>query len=178
METVTNALTPQLEALLALTPRILAGLVVFLTVLLIARGVQRAFARVLSNHYGEEFGETIGSLVKGLMVFAGVLLALPVIFPSVTPATIVGSLGLSSVALGFAFKDILQNYLAGILLIFYEPFRIGDTIQIKEFRGKVTRIAIRETRLLSDEGVVIIVPNVEAYSNVVRLFNAPDRARG
>jgi len=56
------------------------------------------------------------------------LIALTVVIPSMTPARLVSMLGLGGVAIGFAFKDIFQNRVAGILLLWREPFRIGDEI--------------------------------------------------
>ncbi len=82
----------------------------------------------------------------------GVLLALAVTFPSVKPVDLLAGLGFFSVAIGFAFKDILENLLAGILLLFRQPFVGGDQIRVGDDEGTVDRITIRETVLTTFSG--------------------------
>jgi len=68
----------------------------------------------------------LGRLVQGVVIFLGLLIALVIALPTFKPAQLVEFLGLSSVAIGFAFRDILQNFLAGVLLLWNEPFRTDD----------------------------------------------------
>lgn len=151
-------------------PGLILGLCAFILVGLLARRLRGLSERFLHRRHGAEFSHTIASIVQGVTLAIGVLCSLAIIFPSITPATIIGSLGLSSVAVGFAFKEILQNFLAGSLIVFSQPFKIGDTIQVKEFKGRVLQIAIRETRLLGEDGSLIIIPNGEVYSNPIRVY--------
>ena len=68
------------------------------------------------------------------------------------PVDLLAGLGFFSVAIGFAFQDILENLLAGILLLFRQPFVAGDQICVKEHEGTVERITIRETVLVTFDG--------------------------
>jgi len=75
----------------------------------------------------------------------GVLTALVIVVPSFSVGQVVQLLGISSVAIGFAFRDILQNFLARILLLLTQPFRIGDQIVAAGFEGRVEDIETRAT---------------------------------
>lgn len=148
-------------------PNILGG-IVFVVVAwfvgkLIARGVRRAF-----QHKGLiDLGGVLASLTFGVVVAASVLIASVIIFPSVKPATIISSLGIGSVAIGFAFKDILQNLLAGILLLVNRPYRRGDQIVVKDFEGTVEHIQSRATLIKTYDGRRVIIPNSDVYTSPV-----------
>jgi small-conductance mechanosensitive channel len=85
----------------------------------------------------------------------------------VKPATIISSLGIGSVAIGFAFKDILQNLLAGILLLVNRPYRRGDQIVVKDFEGTVEHIQSRATLIKTYDGRRVIIPNSDVYTSPV-----------
>jgi small conductance mechanosensitive channel len=86
-------------------------------------------------------------------------------------------LGLSSVAIGFAFRDILQNFLAGILLLLSEPFRIGDQIKSGDFAGTVSNIETRATSIVTYDGRRIVVPNSTLFVNPVIVNTANEKRR-
>jgi small-conductance mechanosensitive channel len=135
---------------------------------LIANGVRRAF-----HHKGLiDLGGVLASLTFGLVVAAAVLIACVIVFPSVKPATIISSLGIGSVAIGFAFKDILQNLLAGILLLINRPYRRGDQIVVKDFEGTVEHIQSRATLIKTYDGRRVIIPNSDVYTSPVMVNTA------
>jgi small conductance mechanosensitive channel len=76
-------------------------------------------------------------------------------------------LGVGSVAIGFAFQNILQNFLAGILLLLQEPFRMGDWITITGLEGKVEDIQTRATVISTSGGQRIVIPNAVLFTNPV-----------
>lgn len=82
-------------------------------------------------------------------------------------ATLIGTLGLTSVAIGFSLRDILSNYFSGIILLASRPFRLGDQIIIKEFEGSVTQIQLRATTLLTYDGRVVYIPNQQVFSAAI-----------
>lgn len=148
-------------------PNIVGGIVFVLVAWfvgkLIANGVRKAF-----HHKGlVDLGGVLASLTFGLVIAASVLIASVIIFPSVKPATIISSLGIGSVAIGFAFKDILQNLLAGILLLINRPYRRGDQIVVKDFEGTVEHIQSRATLIKTYDGRRVIIPNSDVYTSPV-----------
>jgi small conductance mechanosensitive channel len=86
-------------------------------------------------------------------------------------------LGISSVAIGFAFRDILQNFLAGILILLTEPFQIDDQIVFKEFEGTVENIQTRATTIRTYDGRRIVIPNSELFTNSLTVNTAFDNRR-
>ena len=71
----------------------------------------------------------------GIIYILAGLIATAIMFPSIGASSVFSTLGIGSVAIGFAFKDILQNLLSGLLILFHQPYRIGDVIRIKELEG-------------------------------------------
>ncbi len=100
----------------------------------------------------------------------GILIACTVVFPSLRLGDIIGLLGLSSVAVGFAFQDIFKNFLAGILLLMNEPFRVGDQVIINDYEGTVESITIRSTQLHTYQDEQIVIPNAIVFTNPVHVL--------
>jgi small-conductance mechanosensitive channel len=122
-------------------------------------------------------GIVLGRLGQGTLVLLGLLIGLVIAVPGFTPGQLVSVLGLSSVAIGFAFRDILQNFLAGILLLLSEPFRIGDQIKSGDFEGTVSNIETRATFITTYDGRRIVVPNSTLFVNPVTVNTAGERRR-
>ena len=127
----TKSLHELLRGLLDRLPYIGAAFVVFVIFFLIATSV-RTLVRNLAERSRKRrnVGIVLGRLAQWVIIFIGLLIALVIAIPSFKPGQLVQLLGISSVAIGFAFRDILQNFLAGILLLLREPFRVGDQINI------------------------------------------------
>lgn len=92
----------------------------------------------------------------------GFLIAAVIVFPTFNPGDLVAGLGLTSVALGFAFKDVLQNFFAGLLILWRRPFVVGDQIKVREYEGTVEEINVRSTRIKTYDGERAIIPNADA----------------
>lgn len=108
---------------------------------------------------------------------AGMLLAVTVVFPSVTPAKMLTTLGLGSVAIGFAFKDTFENFLAGLLILLREPFEIGDHVATDDVEGAVEDITIRDTHIRRTDGQLVVVPNGILFSNPVTVRTSRELRR-
>jgi small conductance mechanosensitive channel len=87
----------------------------------------------------------------------------------VKPVDLLAGLGFFSVAVGFASQDILENTLSGILLLFRQPFRSGDQITVMERAGTVQGITIRETKIITYDGELVVIPNRDVYKNVINV---------
>ena len=95
-----------------------------------------------------------------------------IVVPSIGGAELMQLLGVGGVAIGFAFRDILQNFVAGILILLNQPFRIGDQIVFKEFEGTMENIETRATIVKTYDGVRVIIPNGELFTNAMRVNTA------
>lgn len=98
--------------------------------------------------------------------------------PSFQPGSMIAGLGISSIAIGFAFKDVFQNFLAGLLLLWSQPFKVGDRIKSGDFEGTVEDIDIRATLIRTYDGERAILPNSLVYSNPVLVRTAFNVRRG
>jgi small-conductance mechanosensitive channel len=159
-------------------PLIAVAAVVFVLFLLLGKLIRwmvRRFTRSHRKH--RNFALAVGRVVQGTMVVIGLLVAAVIVFPGFTPTRLLSFLGLSSVAIGFAFRDVLQNYLAGILLLLTEPFRIGDQIVFGTYEGTVEDIQTRATTIRTYDGRRVVIPNAELFTNSVIVNTAFENRR-
>ncbi|MEB3178287.1 MAG: mechanosensitive ion channel family protein [Nostocaceae cyanobacterium] len=167
-----------INGFIVLLPNIVIALVVFTIFFFIGRGIKRIVRRLTRNHrYARNLGLVLGRLTQGITVLVGLFIALTIIIPSLKANDLVQLLGISGVAIGFAFRDILQNFLAGILILLTEPFRINDQIVFKNFEGTVENIETRATTIKTYDGRRIVIPNSELFTNSVTVNTAFDKRR-
>ncbi|AMN66552.1 mechanosensitive ion channel domain-containing protein [Psychrobacter sp. P11G5] len=112
-----------------------------------------------------------------LIIFIGLMIAMVIAVPGFTPTKLIGALGIGSVAIGFAFKDIFQNLLSGILLLISEPFRIGDQIVSGDYEGTVEDIKIRATTIKTYDGRQVVIPNSDLYTSALTVNTAYKQRR-
>jgi len=133
--------------------------------------------RRLVRHRTPSFARVFAKLTSAAMTVVGVLLGLTIVFPSVRPVDVLSGAGVLTIAAGFAFQDILQNLLAGILLLFRQPFRGGDQIKVGDVTGTVEEINIRETVIVTFDGRRILIPNAKVYTDVIHVQTAHETIR-
>ena len=160
------------ESVLEALPRIGIGLVLVIVAWVITRLLRRFLQPALTRRRTASFGQVITTLVVWTVMAFGVLFGLAAVFPSVQPVDLLAGLGIFSIAIGFAFQDILSNLLAGVLLLIRQPFESGDQIEVSDRRGTVQAITIRETQIKTFDGEKVIIPNAEVYQNVIRVQTA------
>jgi small conductance mechanosensitive channel len=159
-----------------LLPNLLAALVVLVLTVPAARIIRRRVERALRRANAQRHVVVVvATLASYAAVAIGVVLALAV--GGVNLGVLIGSLGLATVALGFALQDIVSNFSAGIVLLLEHPFSEGDHIAIAEAEGEVEEIHIRATRLRAPDGQLVLVPNKLLFIQVVRNSTAAMRRR-
>jgi len=134
------------------------------------RGLITSLAEKRQAHYAA--GLVLGRLIQATVIALGVLVALVIVIPSFQIGQVVQLLGISSVAIGFAFRDVLQNFLAGILILFNQPFRIGDQIMVGAFEGTVESIETRATFIRTYDGRRVVIPNSTLFNDSVTVNTA------
>ena len=112
----------------------------------------------------------IDTLVKLGIWVAGIFIAAVVVLPGLTAASLLAGLGIGAVAIGFAFQDVFENFLAGVLIMLREKMRIGDVIECEGIKGKVEHITLRETHVRKLSGELTIVPNSMIFKNPVEIL--------
>lgn len=111
--------------------------------------------------------EFIKQLVRISIFLVGVIVALDIAGASAFVAAILGTAGVIGIAVGFAFKDIVENYLAGILIGLRQPFASRDFIEVAEHQGLVIRLTARELVLMTPQGNQVRLPNAIIFRNVL-----------
>ena len=165
-----------LDALVVALPNAAAALLILLVALLIARGVRKALTRLLgrfSSH--EQVNRLFATLGYVAVVGTGIFIALGVLGLSKTVTTLLAGVGILGLALGFAFQDIAENFIAGVMMAFRRPIQFGDLIETNGHFGTVEDVNLRTTVLRTLDGKHVIVPNSEVIQNVVvNLSRTPD----
>lgn len=159
-------------------PQIAAALLV----LLLTWGVARIAAIVVRKIMQQAKTRTaLIRLATNLIGIAawifGFAIAITLIFPSITPAKLIAGLGLTSVAIGFAFKDVFENFLAGMIILARKKMRIGDIIDCNDISGRVEDISVRETHVRELDGELLIVPNAYLFKNPLKIQTDKDLKR-
>jgi|SRR5215469_3102244 len=159
---------------IALLPNLLIALFVF-SLFLIGAAVCKSLVHRLALNRQKHQGIALllGRLVQTATVILGFLVALSVVAPSFQASDLIKVLGIGTVAIGFAFQNILQNFLAGILLLLQEPFRIGDFISVTGIEGTVDDIQSRATVVTTKDGRQVIIPNAVIFTSPVAVERAP-----
>lgn len=160
-------------------PYLCIAIVIFFIFYLISKLFKAFVARALSNrsYTKQNLVLVLNRVGSTAIVFFGFLIALVVAIPGFTPGQLMSALGVGSVAIGFAFKDIFQNLLSGILILLSEPFRIGDAIVCNGLEGTVEDIQIRATFLRSYDGRRLVIPNATVYTSSITVVTAYTQRR-
>ena len=160
-----------------LLPNIMAGMLILLVFLGFSYAVKRLVDGYFAKRDRVDLGRLLSDVVFWFLAILGTLISITIIMPSVQPVNLISGLGLGSLAIGFAFKDILQNWLAGLLILLRLPFRRGDQIQVGDIEGTVERIEPRATIIRTYDGKDIVVPNTTVYTKEVTIQTSQPRRR-
>ncbi|MDQ3246672.1 MAG: mechanosensitive ion channel family protein [Pseudomonadota bacterium] len=168
-------LLERVQEMIAGFMRTLPQLAIGLAVLLITWGVthliRSAVARLTARTRLRPSLRALFVTLAGILVWLfGILVALAVVLPGVNAGSLIAILGFGSVAIGFAFRDIFENFLAGVLIMLRRKMRIGDVIECEGVEGRVEQTTLRETYLRRLDNELTIVPNSFLFKNPVRIL--------
>ncbi|WP_445116840.1 mechanosensitive ion channel family protein [Acinetobacter sp. WZC-1] len=160
-------------------PYLCIAVVVLIIFWLLSRLFKFSIRKTLENrsYTRQNLVLVLNRVGSSIIIFFGFLIAMVIAIPGFTPGQLMSALGIGSVAIGFAFKDIFQNMLSGVLILLGEPFRIGDDIIVNSMEGTVEDIQIRATFLRSYDGRRIVIPNATVYTSPVTVNTAYQRRR-
>lgn len=172
-QNASNTIIEMVNGFFAQLPLIGVGIVVFVIFLAIGFGVRKAVrAASLKAQLDTMLASLLARISYIIVIVLGLFIAATVIFPGIEPGDLIAGLGIGSVALGFAFKDVLQNLFAGFLILLYRPFKIGDQIKIDDFEGDVEEINVRATKIKTYDGERVVIPNSDLYMKSVLVRTA------
>lgn len=173
-----NKLGGMIDSFIVMLPNIVLALLVFILFFFAARSLKLLVKRLTRRHsQARNLGMVLGRVAQGAVILLGLFVALSIVIPTFKAGDLVQLLGISGVAIGFAFRDILQNFLAGVLILLTEPFQIDDQIVFKDFEGTVENIETRATTIRTYDGRRIVIPNAELFTNSVTVNTAFENRR-
>ncbi len=161
---------------ISLLPNVVLAIVILLFFLLLAaagKSLAHKWAQRRRKHQG--IALLLARLVQTSILVLGFLIALSVVAPSFKAGDLIKLLGVGSIAIGFAFQNILQNFLAGILLLLQEPFLLGDLISVTGIEGNVHDIQARATVITTKEGRRVVIPNAILFTSPVAVESSAEQ---
>lgn len=166
------------SAFWSMLPQIGVALLVLASTWIAAKAVRGLLARISrSAKLRRSLTEVLQMIAGATTWIVGILIATVIVFPSMTPAKMLTALGLGSVAIGFAFKDVFENFLAGILILLREPFRLGDYIECGGMDGQIEEITVRDTHIRQTDGQRVVMPNALLFKEPVTVRTDNDYRR-
>lgn len=166
-----------LDGFVRLLPNMVIAIIVAIGFYFLAHFIKNLIISRSSKKDRNNLGRVLGGFVKWIVLVIGFMLAATIVVPTLKPGDLIAGLGVSSVAIGFAFKDILQNWMAGLLILLRQPFEIGDQIVVNGYEGTVERIETRATIIKTYNSERVVVPNSDIYTNSVRVKTAHELRR-
>jgi small-conductance mechanosensitive channel len=173
-----DTMTNMAGDLIAALPDLVLAFIISLIFYIVAKRIRSLVTHLTEKQQkAKNLGVLLGKMAQTSVIVAGLLVSMTVIFPSFRPGDLIQLLGIGSVAIGFAFHDIFQNFLAGVLLLLTAPFKIGDQIMVEDFEGTVEDIQTRATTIKTYDGRRIVLPNTTLFTNSVTVNTAFGKRR-
>jgi len=155
-----------IDMLLDRLPSLILGAVAFALLYVLSLWAARGVQKLISSQR-QNLGVVFGRLTSGVLILLSFLVAFSIVAPSFQASDLIKILGIGGVAIGFAFQNILQNFLAGLLLLWTEPFRVGDEIKLDAHEGRVEEIQTRATIIRTYDDRRVVIPNAELFTRSV-----------
>src|SRR5665213_2578029 len=146
------------DQILLMVPNLVASLLVALAFVALAWAVGALMRQAVRSAGRHDLAHMLASFAFWVILFIGFLVVITILLPSMRPVDIFASLGVGSVAIGFAFKDILQNWIAGLFILICRPFHRGDQIKVGHIEGTVQAVETSATLVKTYRGRLVIVP--------------------
>ena len=167
-----------ITGVVARLPFVIAGILVAVIFYVAARIAKSMFlAATKRTRLDHRLRILFSRLIVVVLIVLGIFTALTVIIPSFGFGDLIAGVGFTTFMIGFATKDILNNLLSGVLILWQQPFRIGDQIFVGNILGRVEYIGVRATSLRKDDGELVIIPNGDMYSGTLVIRGAGSKRR-
>ena len=174
-----NQVVGYYDSFIVFLPKLILGLVISYLLYKILRGFTKRFVKFLTAKTDDKLLiNFLDGLINTALILLSIFLFLYIIGQAGLASGILGAATISSVVIGFAFKDIAENFLAGVIMAFNRPFRKGDYVQTGSVEGSVVEMSIRETHLKTSDGKDVYVPNGQIIKNPLYNYTIDGFIRG
>ncbi|WP_338014747.1 mechanosensitive ion channel [Altericroceibacterium spongiae] len=178
IETLEAQLEGMARSFIAALPSIAIAIIVLVVTWVVARIAVSMISRMVGRaRVREDLKQLVQTLVKLGVWLTGLMIAATIILPGMTAGGLIAGLGVGAVAIGFAFQDIFENFLAGVLIMLREKMQIGDMVEANGILGKVEKITLRETHIRHYSGELTILPNSMVFKNAVKIYTDATQRR-
>ncbi len=154
----------------------IAAVAVVIIFYIIATAIQKIVVYRITQKMQHEINKE-GVILMGRMIKFGIVLVGVIIAFAIVGINIANIIGFLSLGVGFALKDLLSNFIAGVVILTQKKFHIGDTVKVGEIVGKVLEIETRTTEIQAFDGTVHIIPNADMLTSVIQNFTAKEFRR-
>ncbi|MCT2399464.1 mechanosensitive ion channel family protein [Novosphingobium mangrovi (ex Huang et al. 2023)] len=169
--TLQNQLQSMSESFVHAVPSLIIALAILLVTFVVTRFATKITNRITRHaQIRRDLRQLLETLVRLGIWVGGVIIALTVAVPSFTPGSAFAGLGIGALAIGFAFQDIFENFLAGVLIMLRDKMDIDDVIECNGILGRVEQITLRETHIRQLSNELTVVPNSMLFKNPVKII--------
>lgn len=168
---VQEKLEKQVNDLVSYLPLLVIAVVVFLVFWFVASLIARwesLYTKITPHVFLQSF---LQQIVRGVILFVGFIVVLEILDATALLGTMVGVAGIVGLALGFALRDTVENYIASILLSIRQPFQPFDQIVLEGYEGLVVKLTSRETILMTLDGNHVRIPNATVYKGIITNYS-------
>ena len=173
LQTLHSELHNHLSGLVAAVPKLLLAFLVWAIAIKLAKSLsnlaEKWLIRKIESRRRAMVSRLLARVIFTILLIMGILIGLSVLVPSFGLKDFLSFLGLSGVAIGLAFSNVLQSFFAGVIIALSGTFGEGDSVEMGDIKGKVEEIQLRATILLGDGGERILVPNGLILTTAVRV---------
>ena len=169
-------LNPLLEQILILIPKLIAAVIIFLIALYVGALVAKVVRRTArKRNVDPELVTLFSRVAQWSVIVMGTIWALETVDKNIT--VFIAGLGIAGFTIGFALQDITKNFVAGMLLLLQQPFDVGDTIKVVGYTGSVSEVSLRDTQMITLDGLHVTIPNASVYTNPITNYSRATRRR-
>lgn len=154
------------ENIVILTPKLLITLLVLILTWFISKKIRIFFNKKLKERMEDLLlADFLSTVIRTTIFIVGLLISFQILGLGGIATSLLAGAGISAFIIGFALRDIGENFLAGILMAFKRPFRVGDFVETGSIKGKVQSLSIRETHIKTPDGKDVYIPNASIIKN-------------
>ncbi|MEP3420752.1 MAG: mechanosensitive ion channel family protein [Erythrobacter sp.] len=171
IQTLIEQLNTMAEDLVASIPAIVIALMIILLTAVIAKSATRISKKLIGKtELRPSLRNLLDTLVRLGVWVTGMMIAGIVVFPNFSPSSLIAGLGIGAVAIGFAFQDFFENFLAGVMIMLRDKMQIGDVIKTGDIHGTIEFISLRESHIRAFSGELHVLPNSQLFKDPVEII--------
>lgn len=179
LEDIKEQISTYYDQIVVLIPKLGLAIIISLLLIWLLSTIRKKIVKYLTEHAQDKllarFSNSMIRFISGGIV---ILTFLYIIGQGKIATSILGAAGISAFVIGFALKDIGENFLAGVIMAFDRPFRMGDIIKTSDIEGTITEMNLRYTHIKTFDGKDAYVPNGQIIKNPLYNYTADGYIRG